>query len=398
MKRTITIFCLFSLMLVFSNPCMAKQSTLRIGASISLTGNLSRFGNMVKNGYELWKETANKAGGIKVGDDRYKVEIIYYDDQSNSQASAKLTEKLITEDKVHFLLGPFASGPTFATTAIAEKYNVITIASTANAEKIYTRGFKNVFSIMPPAAKIQVGFLDMLKSKADVSAKIALIVPNDLFPISVAKGVKKHAKELGLEIVFYEEYPKGAKDLSSTILKIKHSGANILIASGYLEESILTVRQLKELRVNMDAISFTTGPELEDFVTNLKGDAEHILGVTWWAPGMKYSGPLFGSTSDYVKLFESKYSEQINQQAAAASQAGLVLQLAIEKAGTLDTDSVRKCLKSYNGTTFWGPLFWDETGQNVGSSSVVFQIQSGKPITVFPKEAAIAKPIYPAVN
>jgi branched-chain amino acid transport system substrate-binding protein len=118
----------------------AAPEVIKIGASVSLTGNLARFGNMVKNGYELWADQVNAKGGIDVGGKKLPVKIIYYDDQSDNQTSAKLTEKLITEDKVQFLLGPFGSGPTFATTAIAEKYNIITMATLANATNIYDRG------------------------------------------------------------------------------------------------------------------------------------------------------------------------------------------------------------------------------------------------------------------
>jgi len=121
---------------------------IKIGASISLSGNLARFGNMVKSGYELWAEQVNAQGGIDVGGKKMPVEIVYYDDQSDNQTAVKLTEKLITEDKVQFLLGPFGSGPTFATTAIAEKYNIITIATLANATNIYDRGFQNVFAVL----------------------------------------------------------------------------------------------------------------------------------------------------------------------------------------------------------------------------------------------------------
>ena len=104
------------------------QEVIKIGASVSMTGAQSRFGNMVKNGYELWKDAVNEKGGITVGATKYKVAITYYDDQSDPQVSAKLTEKLITEEKVQFLLGPYSSGITLATSAIAEKYNMINMA------------------------------------------------------------------------------------------------------------------------------------------------------------------------------------------------------------------------------------------------------------------------------
>lgn len=367
---------------------------IKIGASVSLTGNLSRFGNMVKSGYELWADEVNARGGIQVGDKKIPVEIIYYDDQSDNQTSAKLTEKLITQDKVQFLLGPFGSGPTFATTAIAEKYNIITIATLANAANIYTRGFKNVFSVLAPGAWIFNSFIDMLETFEPRPTKVAIITPTDNFPMSVANGAKEYAEKKGFEVVYFEEYSKGVKDLSSTILKIKNSGAEVLMGSGYLEEAILTMRQLKEQKVELRAIGFTTGPELEDFRNNLGEDANGVYGVSWWMPQMTYSDPLFGTSSDYAEKFASRYDMELSYQAAGASQGGLLLQMAIEKAGSLDTDAVRAALQSYEGSTFWGPIKWDETGQNIAGAAVTFQIQDMEIKTVYPPAAATAKPMY----
>lgn len=368
---------------------------IKIGASVALTGNLARFGNMVKNGYELWKEKVNTAGGINVGGKKMKVEIIYYDDQSDNQTSAKLTEKLITEDKVHFLLGPYGSGPTFATTAIGEKYNIITMATLANAANIYGRGYKNVFAVLPPGRKLFYSFIDMLAAQKPAPKKLAIIAPNDNFPVSVAEGAGEYAKSKGFEIAYYEVYPKGVKDLSSTILKIKNSGAEALLGSGYLEEAILTVRQLKEQKVYLKAIGFTTGPELKDFRDALGADADSIYGVAWWMPQMKYSDLFFGTAADYAKEYTAKYGEGLAYQAAAASQGGYLLQLAVEKAGSLETDKVRAALQTYDGVTFWGPTKWDATGQNMAGGAVTFQIQKGVIQTVWPEAAASAKVIYP---
>ena len=117
----------------------------------SLTGKTAYEGQMVKRGYEVWEKWVNEHGGIKADGKTYGVEVLYYDDESDPVRSARLTERLITEDNVNFLAGPYSSSITFATTAIGEKYGVITIASTANARNIYERGYKNVFSVLPPA-------------------------------------------------------------------------------------------------------------------------------------------------------------------------------------------------------------------------------------------------------
>jgi branched-chain amino acid transport system substrate-binding protein len=376
MKGKWAILLVFSLIMISSAGW--AQDVLKFGAAVSLTGGQSRFGNMVKNGYELWKDYVNDKGGIDVGGKRFKVTVIYYDDQSDPQVSAKLTEKLITEDKVQFLLGPYSSGITLATSAIAEKYDMINMACTANADSVYTRGYKNVFSVLPPASAILHSFLDMITTFKPAPKKLAMISPTDLFPLNVADGAQNRAK-----------------DLSSLILKIKSFKPDVLIGTGYLDDAILAVRQAKDQKVEFKATVFTTGPELEDFTKNLGKDADYVYGVSWWMPEANFKCPVFGSTQNYAPLYAKKFGSGLTYQAAAASQGGLLLQLAIEKAKSLQMDKVREALRSFNGTTFWGATKFDANGRNVTGKSVTFQIQKGLIKTVFPKEAAQTSPLFP---
>jgi branched-chain amino acid transport system substrate-binding protein len=392
MKTRKILFVVLCLVLMGS---VAFAQEIKIGAAVSLTGAQSRFGNMVKNGYELWKDYVNDKGGIDAGGKKYKVTLIYYDDQSDPQVSAKLTEKLITQDNVQFLLGPYSSGITLATSAIAEKYNIINMACTANADSVYTRGYKNVFSVLPPASVILNSFLEMLATFNPAPRKIAIISPTDLFPLNVADGAQNYVKELKLELTFFEKYPKGAKDLSSLLLKIKSLKPDVLIGTGYLDDAILAVRQSKDQKVDFRAMVFTTGPELEDFTKNLGKDADYVYGVSWWMPEADFKCPVFGTTKNYVSLYSKKYGSGITYQAAAASQGGVLLQLAIEKAKSLDMDKIREALRSYNGSTFWGATKFDANGRNITGKSVTFQIQKGAIKTVFPKEAAQTAPMFP---
>ena len=81
------LFAGFSNLFAAGEKEAAEPEVIKIGASVSMTGNLARFGNMVKSGYELWQKEVNANGGIKVGDKMLPVEIIYYDDQSDNQTS-----------------------------------------------------------------------------------------------------------------------------------------------------------------------------------------------------------------------------------------------------------------------------------------------------------------------
>ena len=112
----------------FSAP-VHSQDVITFGSALSLTGKVSTEGRLVREGYDFYVRHINERGGIKVAGKTYKVAIKYYDDQSDPNTSAKLYEKLITEDGVQLLLGPYSSGITFAASAVAEKYQVPMVAA-----------------------------------------------------------------------------------------------------------------------------------------------------------------------------------------------------------------------------------------------------------------------------
>ena len=124
---------------LFSAGALA-QDVIRIGYPLPITGPLSPEAKKLQNGANLWAEAQNKAGGIKVGAKRVKVEIVYVDYQSNTPRAVQATERLITQDKVDFLFSPFGSGATKAASSVSEKYEVPTIAATASSVQVYDQG------------------------------------------------------------------------------------------------------------------------------------------------------------------------------------------------------------------------------------------------------------------
>ena len=128
----------------------AADKVYKIGAPLPLTGGLSPEGLRMKSGYDLWAEKQNAAGGIKVGNDFYKVEIIYSDYQSNTPRAVQSTELMITENKVDALFSPFGSGATKAASAVSEKYGVPMIAAQAASARVYDQGFQYLFGMYTP--------------------------------------------------------------------------------------------------------------------------------------------------------------------------------------------------------------------------------------------------------
>ena len=142
---------------------------LKIGAPLAATGAEAREGALAKQGYDLWAETVNARGGLKVGAKSYRVEIIYYDDQSKPQISAELTDRLISQDHVSFLLGPYGSPATFADAAVAEKYRVPMVEANGAARKIFAQGYRYVFGVLSPADEYGVS---MLRAAATLTLRL----------------------------------------------------------------------------------------------------------------------------------------------------------------------------------------------------------------------------------
>ena len=373
----------------------AVGQTIKIGAAVALTGAVSKEGKLLKDGYDIWLEHVNKQGGIKVGGKPHRVEIVYYDDESNAQTGAKLTEKLITEDKVQFILGPFSSPITMQTSVIGEKYKVVTIAAMANSDAIYQRGFKYVFSVLPPATKYMRLFLEMGTKLQPRPKTVAIMALNNPFGLLVAQGAQEQAKALGYDVVYFDRYPAQATDVSAFLTQIKAKNPDVLIASSFFQESLLITKQAKELKLCPKMLAFTVGPALPDFTKSLGKDAEHIYGSEWWLPNMGWRGRDFGTARDYAKLVKDRLGYEPGYHTAGGTASGLLLQMAIEKAGSLDTDAVRQALLSLDADTFWGPIAWDDKGTNVKGSSGPIQIREGRVTSVYPAELREAAPVYP---
>jgi branched-chain amino acid transport system substrate-binding protein len=402
MKRSARIFLVLIMALVVTGFAfaggqeeVAEEKVVKIGCSVSMSGKMAPEGTNVKRGVELWEEHVNSKGGIKVGDEMYKVEVVYYDDKSDAGTGTKLTEKLITEDKVDFLFGPFSSGITFATTAIGEKYGVITVAPEANATQVYERGYKNVFSILPPAPALTQPIFDMIGSlDLDPAPKtVAIIVSNDLFPLSCAEGALAKSEELGLEVVLYEKYPADTTDVSALLSLVKDKNPDIFLTSGYTKDALMVMRQAREINLNVKMMAMSVGVMLPEFIPSLGADANYVIEGEWWLPTSADKGPVFGSTPEYVKMYEAKFGETPGYHAASGSAAGVVLQLAIEKAGTLDTDAVRDAMRGLDVVlAVWPGVKFNEKGQNVSAEHPVVQVQNEEYAVVWPPQEELMYP------
>ncbi|HEY3101890.1 MAG TPA: amino acid ABC transporter substrate-binding protein, partial [Methylomirabilota bacterium] len=224
------------------------QGPIRIGASLSLTGTYAKLGKNQHEGYQLCEKDLNAKGGL-LG---RKVQFVVYDDQSMPATAVRLYEKLITEDKVDGVMGPYSSPVTEAAVNVTEKYKKVMVAPLAATTSIFKRppGQKRnyVFMVISPAEVYLEGLLD---TGAKRGLKTVAIVNEDtLFSKAAASGAEEVAKKKGLQVVFKEAYPKGNTDFSALLTKVKAANPDIVAAATYFDDAVALTRQMKELAVN----------------------------------------------------------------------------------------------------------------------------------------------------
>ncbi|HDM77567.1 MAG TPA: amino acid ABC transporter substrate-binding protein [Deltaproteobacteria bacterium] len=381
--------------LVFSYGSFAKAENpkvIKLGCAISFTGGKSRSGKLYRDAYDMAVEKINKSGGVKVGKDTYIFKIIYYDDKSDPTESSRLVEKLITQDKVNFLLGPYSSGITIPDSLVAMRYKIPMIEGGGASGKIFSRGNKYIFGTLPPASQYFKSTLEMLKTFKPVPKTIAILYADDKFDVSVGQGTKKLAEKMGFKVVLFEKYAEGATDFNSILTKIKSLNAEVVLLAGHTEESLNFTQQAKELNVCPKMISMTVGPSEADFRKSLGKDAEYIYGVASWSTQMNFKGYLFKDTQEFVKLFKEKFNYDPDYHNASGIACVAVFKDAIERAGTLDPEKVRDAIAATSLDTIYGHVEFSPNGQIKGTS-VVLQILGGEVIQVYPN--GVKKPVYP---
>lgn len=405
-RKMLPLFVLLALVLSLalaacgSTPA-AQSGTLVFGAPISLTGATATEGKLTLEGYQLWAKEVNAHGGIKVGNISYQVQIKYYDDQSDATKSSQFTQRLLTTDKVNFLLGPYGTAATLQDEAIAEQFQIPMVEGNGAAKSIFSKGFHYIFGVLSPASKYASVMLEAALAAPTPPQNVAIIYANDSFSTEVAAAAKDFAASHNLPVVYYQQYPANATDLTGVLTALKTTGAggtvpDMILGSGHENEALVTMKEAKQLGINAKLYAFTVGPATPDFATALGPDANDVLGSAQWTAQEKYQGTdVFGTPANYEQLYVKEYGHEPAYQSADATAAGLAFQYAIQQSGSIDPKKVRDALASLDITTFYGQIRFDSTGANTYKPMATIQIQNGKLVTVYPADVANAQLIYP---
>ena len=400
MKRLI----LFALSVVVLWAASAFSQTVTVGFTMSKTGALNVDSLEQYRGFELWRDQVNAAGGIKAGGKSYQIKFASYDDESNAKRVQQLYTRLILEDKADFLFSPYSSPLTTNASIVSEQNGKIMLTTGAADEKTYKLGNKFLFQMFAPAGEYLKGALDALKAK-DPKATVAFVYEDAAFSVAVVNPAKAHAQQIGLNVVFSEAYAPATTDFSAILDKVTSSGATVLMGGGHYPDGSTLARQLAARKATLKMITLLVAPDSPQWVE--LADAGYGVTVpSQWEPQV-VSKQQFGPTvAQFVKDYENKYKAEASYESAGGYAAGLILQHAIEQAGSTDSNKVAAALNGMDVTTFYGRTKFSSAaadhGLQLGHTMVIAQWQkdkSGKLVkqVVWPlasKSADIKYPIH----
>ena len=378
------------------------DDTIVLGAAVSLTGRYTTAGNHTRKGYDLAVRMINDRGGVRVAGKSYRLEILYYDDESTPARGAQLAERLIRQDGVTFMLGPYSSGLTTAIAPITEQHRVPMVEGNGASRTLFNKGYRYLFAVLSTSEQYLQEAINLAAEQADArgqdpaTLRIAIATENDPFSQDIRAGVIDAADRYGMRVVIDDKLPRELNDMTATLIKVKAARPDVLLVSGHSKGAALLVRQAEELRATAPIVGLTHCESANVIDRERFGDAaDSMLCAAQWAPTLSYRDDLFGSAADYAELFEAEYDYAPPYQAAQASASVMVWADALQRAGSFDTETVRDALAATDMQSFYGNIRFDDTGKNIAKPMVLFQIQDGAYRVVAPSAWASHQLVFP---
>lgn len=374
-------FLFFLLLAFFIISPVHGAAPLKIGISLGITGKYSLTSNKQKNAYAIFQEEINAKGGI-LG---RPVEFVIKDNESKADIAITQYEELITKDKVDFVIGPYTSGLTLAISPVVEKYGFPMLVAGAAADIIWQQGYENVFGMWTPASRYALGFLKMVTYSGNDN--VVIVTPDEPFGSGIAKGARKWAAALRLNVLNYITFADGTKDLREVAERVKKSKPDVLICTGHYYVGVSMRRALKEIGWQPRIFFATVSPTFQKYYDDFGDEINLDFSSSIWEPHPKLNYP---GSYKFARQYEQRYGDPPTYHAASAYAASEVLAKAINQAGTFDRDAVRTVLQTLNTVTILGRFAVDKKGVQIKRFPLVVQWQEGRKEIVWPLELQTA--------
>jgi branched-chain amino acid transport system substrate-binding protein len=380
---------------LLSAPVQAQES-IKIGWSISKTGPFAAGASVTTlPNYQVWVKEVNDAGGImlKSLNKKMKLEVVEYDDRSNSEEMIKAVERLAEQDKVDIILPPWSTGLNLAAAPVFHRLGYPQLAVTANtnrAVEMSQRWPGLSFWLGLPSELVDglVDTLTKLQKEGKIGKKIALISVSDQFGIEQSTAAREGLKKAGFDIVYDKSYPFGTQDMQPVLKEAQAASPDSLIAFSYPPDTFGITDTAKVIGFNPKVFFVGVGTAFPAFKGKYAAGAEGVMGIggsNGNLPGVKW----------YIQRHKEIIGREPDRWASPVTYASLqVLQQAIERVGKIDRPAIIKEISTGEFDTIIGKIkLVDGQNKNIWA---VGQWQGGEFMGVAPlaKDGAVA-PIVP---
>lgn len=372
------------------------QEEIRIGSVWGLTGPTAGTSQEGRRGTEMAQEFINKKGVLG-----RKIRVIFEDDKGDPAVGVSAVEKLITQDKVHALVGGYGSTICNAMLGAFQRYTprplaVLTGCGATTIEQRFGQE-PSYFFVHPWEYYYQSTVRDFLASLSPRPQTVFIAHEDRLYGTSHAKMAEDYLKEAGFKVVAKESFKSGTPDLTPLLTRAKGMNPDVFYWIAYGADAILITKQGKELGFNPRMYISTVALGTQEYRDAVGTEnAEGFLGVTVWEPISNFPASrewpdLFPSNKEWVREYTARYKREPHYFAVMGYVALVATAKAIEAAGSLDRDKVAAALARIDTMSPMGPLKFTPSKfarYHVVKQMFVFQWQKGEKVLVFPKEVA----------
>lgn len=397
LKLVLNLSFLVSVALLATSPIQAKEA-IKIGVLLPFTGPLAFEGDQAFRGFEVARVEQNEKGGL-LGKE---IEFVR-GDALDAKVAVSEAERLITVEGVKVIVGTFSSVRAIAASTVAERNRVIYWEVGSNADELTDRGYKYLFrTVYSSEIQARTGLMFCIAGPAKIlgipinQLKVAIIGEDSSYGKSNCENAKKILNELGAKLVAYELYDANTKDLASLVMRLKAKSPDLLLPTSYINDAILLHRQMRQLDFNVKVFaSAGVGHNTVKIRDALGADVNGVIAMGF--PGPTINPEYAKGFPSFVNFYEKVWkTREVGTQPFTNYSGVWLLWRTIERAGSMDTETIRKTALAMDEPEGYMPIGWGvkfpgpdqpNAGQNIRTSAFVEQWQDGKLYTIFPEKA-----------
>ncbi|NMG33701.1 ABC transporter substrate-binding protein [Azoarcus sp. TTM-91] len=375
----------------------AGPDKIRIGWAVAKTGpNAPGVATTVLPNYKLWVEEINAAGGIQLkSGKRVPVEVVEYDDRSSSEEAVRAIERLVTQDKVDFILPPWGTGTNLAVGPTFHKHGYPLLAATAVTDRApdLVKRWPNAFFFLGTGhgyGEALVSYLEQERKAGKIGTKVAMMSVADGFGVDLGGAARKVVAKHGFELVYDKTYPVGTQDLSPMLNEIKALAPDVFIAFSYPPDTLGITDQAKVIGFNPKVFYTGVGTQFPLYKNKFGANVDGVMSLG----GIDADDP---AVQAYFRRHKEVTGQEPDRFASPIVWVSLqMLQQAIERVG-VDRAAVSKELAGGTFDTIlgqvklvdrqWPKLWWVGQWQDGEFRGIAPTDRAGARPAVIPKPA-----------